>query len=104
MDPNREFKITDARRGVALNIKVVTQAEQTEFSGIQDGVIKIRLMASPAGDPAANRELVEFLAAKLNVDRRQVAVVAGESGRDKIVSVEGMTREEVDALLTGGTS
>ena len=53
---SRRFEITDARGGAALTVRVVTQAERTEIAGVQDdGVLKIRLIASPAGAPAANQ-------------------------------------------------
>lgn len=100
MSANRKFQITDARGGAALNIRVVTQAEKTEIAGVQDdGVLKIRLMASPAGSPAANKELIEFLAAQLGVSTDHIEVVAGETGREKIVSVEGLSAEQVEAVI-----
>ena len=78
MTANRRFEITDARGGAALNIRVVTQAEKTEIVGVQDdGVLKVRLMASPAGDPAANKELMDFLAARLNISTTALEIVGG---------------------------
>lgn len=103
MSANRKFEITDARGGAALNIRVITQAARTEIVGIQDdGVLKVRLMASPAGDPAANKELVEFLAARLGVATDHIEVVAGAGGREKIVSVEGLSVEQVEAIISEG--
>lgn len=100
MNPNRRFEITDARGGAALNIRVVTQADQTEIVGVQeDGVLKVRLIASPAGDPAANKELIEFLAARLGVSIDHIEIVAGANGREKIVSIEGVTSEQVQAMI-----
>ncbi len=100
---SRRFEITDARGGAALTVRVVTQAERTEIAGVQDdGVLKIRLMASPAGTPAANQELVDFLAGQLGVPAQNVAVVAGENGREKIVSIEGLSVDQVEAILHGG--
>ena len=102
MPADRKFEITDARGGAALNIRVVTQADRTEIVGIQeDGVLKIRLMASPAGDPAANRELIEFLAARLGVSTDHFEIVAGANGREKIVSVEGVSSAQVELLING---
>ncbi len=99
---DRKFEITDARGGAALTIRVVTQAERTEIVGVQeDGVLKIRLVASPAGDPAANRELVEFLAQQLKLPTDHIEIVAGNSGREKIVSIEGMNTHEVEQILLG---
>ncbi len=102
MTANRKFEITDARGGAALNIRVVTQAENTEIVGVQDdGVLKVRLMASPAGDPAANQELIDFLAARLGIPTTALEIVAGASGREKIVSIEGVTIDQVEAMIGG---
>ena len=103
MPVNRKFEITDARGGAALTIRVVTQAEKTEIAGVQeDGLLKIRLMASPAGDPAANQELIDFLAAQLGVPVDHVEIVAGAAGREKIVSIEGLTSNQVEERLYSG--
>lgn len=100
MPANRKFQITDARGGAALNIRVVTQATRTEIAGVQDdGVLKVRLRASPASSPAANKELIEFLAARLGVSSDHIEIVAGEAGREKIVSVEGVSVGQVEAML-----
>jgi uncharacterized protein YggU (UPF0235/DUF167 family) len=96
----RKFDITDARGGAALPVRVVTQAERTELMGVQDdGVLRIRLMASPASAPAANAELLGFIAGLLDVPERSLDIVAGASGREKIVSVVGLTVEEVEERL-----
>jgi uncharacterized protein YggU (UPF0235/DUF167 family) len=79
---------------------VVTRSAQTEIAGIdEDGTLRVRLMASPAGDPAANKELIDFMAARLGVDASRIEIVAGANDRDKIVTIEGVTSEDVEAKL-----
>lgn len=100
MSTDRKFEITDAKGGAAFTVRVVTRALKTEIVGIQeDGSLKVRLMASPAGDEAANEELVGFLSEKLGVDAEKIEIVAGGDGRDKLVSVEGVTTADVEAKL-----
>lgn len=97
---DRKFEITDARGGSALGVRIVTRATSTEIAGrTEDGTLKIRLKASPAGDPAANKELVDFLSEKLGVDVDKIEIVAGEGSRDKILSVVGLSVQEVEAKL-----
>ncbi|MFN8376510.1 MAG: DUF167 domain-containing protein [Anaerolineae bacterium] len=96
----RKFEITDAKGGAAFTVRVVTRSANTELAGIQeDGALKIRLVASPAGDPAANKELVDFLAGHLGVAAAKIEIVAGANGRDKLVSVEGVSTADVEAKL-----
>jgi uncharacterized protein (TIGR00251 family) len=93
----RKFKITDARGGAAFTVRVVTRARQREIVGIQDdGALKIRLTNAP---DAANEELVKFLAEKLQVSLSQIEIVAGEKGREKIITVEGIAPGVVDERL-----
>lgn len=99
---NRKFEITDAKGGAAFTVRVVTRATSTEIVGKQeDGSIKIRLVASPAGDPSANEELINFLAKKLGVEKKKIEIVAGGEGRDKLVSVEGITTDDLEGKLVG---
>ncbi|MBK8021353.1 MAG: DUF167 domain-containing protein [Chloroflexi bacterium] len=103
MAANRKFEITDARGGSAINVRVVTQAEKTELAGVQDEggirIVKVRLMASPAGDPAANAELIAFLAQVIGVPAGQIEIVAGAGGREKIISIEGVSSQQVNEAL-----
>ena len=96
---NRKFEITDAKRGAAFTVRVVTRAQRDEIVGIQeDRTIKIRLTASPA-DGQANDALISFLAKRLNVAESQIEIVAGKEKRDKWVSVEGITTSDVEERL-----
>ncbi len=98
MSTDRKFEITDAKGGAAFTVRVITRAEETEVVGLQDdGILKIRLKAASAGEPSANSELIEFLAEKLQVDKSKIEIVAGVTGRDKLVSVEGISTADVEA-------
>lgn len=97
---DRKFKITDAKGGAAFTVRVVTRSASTQLVGLQeDGTLKIRLMANAAGDSAANEELVGFLSSELGVPLDHIEIVAGANGRDKLVSVEGITTELVESRL-----
>lgn len=96
----RKFEFTDIRGGAAIGVRVVTRAAGTELAGrLEDGTLKVRLQASPAGDPAANAELVVFIAGLLHVDPSAIEVVAGADKRDKLLSIEGLSTADVEARL-----
>ncbi len=100
MPPEHEYRITDARSGAAFTVRVVTRAANTEFAGIQeDGMLKIRLKATPAGSAAANEELISFLAEQLKVSANQIEIVAGANGREKVIAVEGISTPELESRL-----
>ncbi len=105
MPEQRNFEITDAKGGAAFTVRVVTRAVNTEMVGINDdGSLRVRLQASPAGDPAANKELVDFLAQMLGVAVSQIEIVAGMNGREKVIAVEGITTADLESKLSGGST
>ncbi len=61
---------------------------------VVDGVLRARVSA-PAIEGAANQALLRLLADELGVSRRSVRLVAGAAGRQKLVVIEGIGREEV---------
>jgi uncharacterized protein (TIGR00251 family) len=100
MPPKRKFEITDARGGAAFTVRVVTRAVNTGVAGIgEDGSLKVRLVSSPAGDPAANKELIDFLAAQLSVPSNKIEIVAGANGREKVIAIEGISPQTVESFL-----
>ena len=100
---NRKFEITDAKRGVAFAVKVITRAQKNEIVGVQDdNILKIRLTASPA-EGQANTALIKFLAQQLGVAENQIEIVAGAEKSDKMISVSGLSTAEVEQKLQGGS-
>jgi uncharacterized protein len=65
---------------------------------------KVRVAAPPERG-RANDEVVGVIARALSVDRRDVRLVAGASGRDKVVELTGLTLDEAERRLAavGGT-
>ncbi|MBE0670296.1 MAG: DUF167 domain-containing protein [Anaerolineales bacterium] len=89
----RKFNLHNGRRGSALAVRVTPRASHNQIVGlVDDGTIKVHL-SSDAAEDQINIELVAFLAEVLGVPRSRVEIVAGESGRDKLVSVLDMDVE-----------
>jgi uncharacterized protein len=86
--------------GVRLQLHIQPRASRTEIAGVHGDALKIRLAAPPV-DGAANEALVKFLAKRLGVSGSAVMVVAGASGRRKVVHVaavaEGQVRDRLRA-------
>ena len=96
---NRKFEITDAKRGAAFTVRVVTRAQKNEIVGIQeDNSLKIRLTASP-NEGQANDALVKFLAERLEVPENAIEIVAGRDSRDKWISVAGISTSDLELRL-----
>ena len=65
-----------------------------------DGVLRAHV-AAPAVGGAANQSLVILLANELGVPRRNVRLVAGAAGRQKLVVIDGVEPETVVARYPG---
>ncbi len=75
-------------------MKVNPGAARSEVTGVVDGVLQVKIAALPQKSKA-NRELISFLAGALGVKKSAVSIIKGESGRHKLVSVEGLTPQEI---------
>ncbi len=81
-----------------LRIRVVPRAAREKLTRDASGVLRVHLTAPPV-DGAANRALVNFLAAQLGLPKRALVLAKGERGRDKIVAVEGESPAALEARV-----
>jgi uncharacterized protein (TIGR00251 family) len=89
----RKFHLHDGKLGSALALRVTPRSSRNQIVGVlNDGTIKIHIVAPPA-DEDANRELLSFLSEVLGVPKSKIDIVAGVSGRDKLISVMEMDAE-----------
>ncbi|MBC8252839.1 MAG: YggU family protein [Ardenticatenia bacterium] len=95
-----QLNITSADGGSAFRVHVVPRSRKNEISGRHDQAVKIRLTAPPV-EGKANEALIEFLAKRLDVPKRNIEILSGASSRDKMVCVFGLTPQELEARLIG---
>lgn len=92
-------KLSDGRGGAALAIRVTPRASRNEIVEVlPDHTIKIRLTAPPV-DGKANEALIEFLSKVLSVPKTRIDIVAGQTGRDKLVTIMDMDSSEAQELI-----
>jgi hypothetical protein len=91
--------LSGGRRGAALAIRVTPRARRNEIVEVlADQTIKVRLTAPPV-EGKANEALIEFLAKVLGVSRSRIEIVAGVTGRDKLVAIIDMESAEAQSLI-----
>jgi uncharacterized protein (TIGR00251 family) len=90
--------IRPAGTGIELLVHVQPGAKRTEVAGPFGDAIRIRVAAPPV-DGAANDALVAFLAETLEVSKRAIRIVTGQTGRRKRVAVDGVAPPEVAERL-----
>jgi uncharacterized protein len=95
MMEKKEPRLHDSKGGAALAIRVTPRASKNEIVEVQsDGTVRIRLVAPPV-EGKANEALVAYLAEVLGVSKSRIQVVAGASGRDKLVTIDDLDARSV---------
>ena len=88
-------KFSNGKRGAALPVRVIPRASRNEVAEIlSDQTVKIRLV-SPPGEQETNEELIGYLSKILGVPKKNLEIVAGNKGRDKLVSILDVTSKEI---------
>ena len=89
---DRNFHLHDGQSGAALAIRITPRATSNQVAEIlHDGTIRIRLAAAPGDE--VNSVLKAYLSNILEVPESAIDVVAGQTGRDKLVSILNLSSE-----------
>jgi uncharacterized protein len=97
MPPKRQFR--NGLTGSAITVRVSPRSSRNEITEIlEDGTIKIRLTAAPV-DGAANTALIKLLADVLEIAPSQIEIVAGQSGKDKLITITGLESDLVQQKI-----
>ena len=83
-----------------LRIRVSPGARRTEIVGRQGDAWKVRVAAAPERG-RANEAVLKVLAERLRIAPAELSLVAGRSGRDKVVELRGLGAAEADRRLEG---
>lgn len=97
----RKYRLHDGRKGAAIAVRVTPRASRNLIKEIQsDGTIRIHITA-PAHEGKANEELIKFLSEVLGAPKSHIDIIAGASGRDKLITILDMDAEEVHNRIVG---
>lgn len=82
-----------------MAVRITPRMAKNEISEIlDDGTVKIRLTAPPV-DGKANQALIEFLAKTLNVPPSSIEIIAGQTSRDKLISIMSLNSDQVQQRI-----
>jgi uncharacterized protein (TIGR00251 family) len=93
------ISIRDTSDGATFQVKVQPRAKKSSIVGEVGEALKLALTAPPI-EGRANQACVAFLAELLNVSRSSVTIAAGQSSRNKVIRVAGMTAKQVQERLS----
>lgn len=82
-----------------LSVKVIPGAKRTRIVGWLGDALKVQVAAAPERGKA-NDELIDFLGRELSLPRGAATVISGHTSPRKVIELAGVTREQIDALVT----
>ena len=90
--------IKDTPAGVTFSIRVHPRAKKNAINGEVGDALKVALTAPPV-DGRANEAVIAFFAEFLNVPRSSVTIAAGQTSRNKVIRIAGITAAQVEQRL-----
>jgi len=93
--------IRDTPGGATFAVRVHPRAKKNAIAGEIGDALKVALTAPPV-EGRANEACIEFFAKLLQVPRSSVTIAAGESSRNKVIRVAGLSAAEVGKRLAAG--
>ena len=90
--------LRNSDNAVRFAVKVHPRAKKDAITGELGDALKLSLTAPPI-DGRANEACVEFFANLLKVPRSSVTIASGQTGRNKVIRIAGLTADEVRERL-----
>ena len=92
------IRVRDTQTGATFRLTVHPRARKIAFTGVVGDALKLAL-TSPAVEGRANAACIAFLAEFLNVARSSVTIAAGETSRQKLIRVRGLSAAQIEEKL-----
>ena len=81
-----------------IDVHLQPGAKRNEILGFRGNVLYAKVTAV-AEKGRANQALLELMADAFGVPKSTIAIVRGQTSRNKVVSIQGLTREDLNAIL-----
>ena len=92
------FAVRDSPQGAQFALRVQPRSSRNAIKGVVGDAVKLTITASPI-DGKANQAVIEFLAELFGVAKSSIAILSGETGRNKLIAVRGLSAEQVRKAL-----
>ncbi len=92
------ISVRESASAITFAVKVHPRAKKNAITGEIGDALKVALTAPPV-DGKANAACIEFFAKLLKVPRSSVSIASGETSRNKVVRITGLSADEVRARL-----
>jgi len=92
------IELKESPAGTTFAVKVHPRAKKNAITGEAGEALKLALTAPPV-DGKANDACIDFFAKLLKLPRSSFTIAAGQSRRNKVIRVAGLSAEEVRRRL-----
>jgi uncharacterized protein (TIGR00251 family) len=90
--------IKDTPSGATFAVRLRPRTRKNAITGELGNALKISLTAPPI-EGRANHACIEFLADLLKLPRSSITIAAGQSSRNKLIRISGVSAAEIAARL-----
>src|SRR6185437_16782738 len=91
--------IQESAKGISFAVKVHPRARKNAITGVIGDALKLSITAAPV-EGKANQAVIEFFADLFAIPRSSVTIASGETSRNKVVRISGLSRGSVDKRLS----
>ena len=92
------MRINSCEKRIRFSAIIQPRSSKNEVTGIYNNALKIRL-TSPPVDGAANKACARFLSKWLEVSSSEINIVRGQSSKNKIIEVTGLSDKQFLEIL-----
>ena len=92
------FTVRDTAQGAQFALRVQPRASRNAIAGVMGDAVKLAITAPPV-DGKANQAVIEFLSDLFRVAKSSIVIVSGETGRNKLIAVRGLSAAPVRKAL-----
>ena len=90
--------IRETSESITFQVRVHPRAKKNAITGELGDALKLSLTAPPV-EGRANEACIEFFAQLLRVPRSSVTIASGQTSRNKVIRVAGLSRAEFEDRL-----
>ena len=90
--------IKDTPSGATFAVRLHPRAKKNAITGTLGDALKISLTAPPI-EGRANHACIEFLADLLKLPRSSITIAAGQTSRNKLIRISGVSAADIEACL-----
>lgn len=81
-------KVIKTNNGIKFSICVVPKSSKNLLSVMEDGIIKLKINASPI-EGKANEACVKYIADILGIAKSKVKIISGFKSKTKLIEIDG---------------